>query len=274
MILGGDLRQNYLLSKLHCQGYTCHDAINCSTYDNAALSDMIHHSSFILGPIPFAQDTHVKGVPSLLFSELGAYLHEGQHLFGGNFPAELTKNLNARGIFYHDYMKNDEIAIFNSIATAEGLVADIITSYPGNLYQSRVIVLGYGKCGKTLADRLKGLGCRVTVCARNENALALAYSLGHSTLTLDEFSSFAAEFDLIINTIPALVVKPDTLKTLNKTTYLYDIASTPGGIDYDTAKALGLHASQHLSLPGKYSPKASAEALYHYIMRELKDFIP
>lgn len=264
MALGGDMRQKYLLSDLRHQGYTCHDAVEYETIDKSSLADMIHNSDFILGPIPFS---------NLSVKEPENLLHSGQHLFGGNIPDNLTNNLKPRGILCHDYMKDEEIAIFNSIATAEGIIADIITSYPGNLYKSNVIVLGYGKCGKTLADRLKSLGCIVTVCARKENALALAYSLGHNTLTLDEFSGFANEFNIIINTIPSMVITQETLYKLSKETYIYDIASKPGGVDYDTAKALGIHASLHLSLPGKYSPKASAEALYNYILKEIKYLI-
>jgi dipicolinate synthase subunit A len=233
---------------------------------------MLHNSSYVLGPIPFFQDGYVKNT-SITAEEIKSSLHAGQHVFGGNLPKTLTDALEARGIYCHDYMKNEEIAIFNSIATAEGLIADIVTSYPGNLYKSRIVVLGYGKCARTLADRLKGLGCLVTVCARCENALALAYSLGHDTLTLDELNLYAPQFDIIINTIPALVVTKDTLQRITKKTFIYDIASKPGGVDFDTAKLLGLHASLHLSLPGKYAPKASGEALYHFIFKELKDYI-
>lgn len=272
-LLGGDIRQDYLLATLQRQGYSCHNAIRCTDTENTLLFDMIHNSDFILGPIPFAQDNKIKGSLFMPLSGFEAYLHEGQHVFGGNIPETLVENLRKSNITCHDYMKNEEIAIFNSIATAEGLIADIITSFPSNLYMSRVLILGYGRCAKTLADRLQGLGCNVTICARNETALALAYSLGSKTLPLEDFAANAVNFDLIINTIPAHIITKEVLSTLTPATYLYDIASKPGGIDYDMAAFLGLHASLHLSLPGKYAPKISAEALHSFILRELKDLI-
>lgn len=266
-VLGGDSRQNYLLSTLLTHGYTCHNATNLKEISPAALADMIYDSNLILGAIPFCQNGLLKA-SDISVDEFQTFLHEGQHLFAGALPKNFTDTAAMRRIICHDYMKNEEIAIFNSIATAEGLICDIIQSYPGNLYKSPTLILGFGRCARTLADRMRGLGCQVTVCARNETALAMAYSLGHNTLTLDEFALYAPQFDILINTIPSLIITKDILEHLTPDNYIYDIASIPGGVDFESARLMNIHASAHLSLPGKYSPKTSAEALFHFIMKE------
>lgn len=270
-ILGGDLRQKYLLSMLKKNGYSCNDAINADDISKGHLSDMIHDSSYILAPIPLVSKGHINGCSFLTCSDLETYLHNGQHIFCGKMPSDMKSKLTERKIICHDYMEDDEIAIYNSIATAEGIIADIITSYPGNLYKSRILVLGYGKCAMTLCDKLNALGCITTVCARRVSALATAHSLGNNTLILDELMQAASDFDIIINTIPSLILTEDILKTLNKNTYLYDIASTPGGIDFKAAGELHLHATHHLSIPGKYAPLASAQALFFFIIKILKE---
>lgn len=271
-LLGGDNRQNHLLSILLGYGYTCFNATDSQKISNTELSDMIHESDFILGAIPFCPSRILKGT-SLSVGEFETFLHEGQHLFAGAIPNDVNTSLTGRKILCHDYMKNEEIAIFNSIATAEGLICDMIAGYPENLYKSSVLILGFGRCARTLADRLNGLGCQVTVCARNETALAAAYSLGSNTLTIDEFPQYAPQFNILINTIPSLIITKDILKRLTPDNYIYDIASLPGGVDFESAKLLGIHATAHLSLPGKYAPKASAEALFNFIMKELKTYI-
>ena len=42
---------------------------------------------------------------------------------------------------------------------------------------------------------------------------------------------------------------------------LIDLASKPGGVDFEAAKELGVHAVQALSLPGKTAPRAAAEII-------------
>lgn len=50
-------------------------------------------------------------------------------------------------------------------------------------------------------------------------------------------------------------------------TVLIDLASAPGGIDFEAAAKLPVHAVQALSLPGRVAPKAAAEiiktTIYH-----------
>ena len=60
-------------------------------------------------------------------------------------------------------MKMDDVAIYNAIATAEGAIMEAIKMQPINLHKSRCLVLGYGRCAKVLAAKLKGMDAQVTV---------------------------------------------------------------------------------------------------------------
>ena len=51
----------------------------------------------------------------------------------------------------------------NTIATAEGAIAQAILRSPENLRGSICLVIGYGKCGRTLAGYLRNMFCRTMV---------------------------------------------------------------------------------------------------------------
>lgn len=268
LVLGGDTRQQYLLDLLRSQGFPCRDAIKETAQDPSSLLEGIREADVICGPIPFLAKGKINGC-GLTAENFCPLLTPGRHLFGGGFSPKLEQRLSSCGVHLHDYMKNEELACFNTIATAEGLLADIIVSYPDNLFESRVLILGFGRCAVTLADRLRSLGTHTTVCARNEKSLGQAKSLGHDTLPFTRLSDYAARCHLIINTIPAPVLDQELLAGLPKDVRLYDIASAPGGIDFAAADRLGLTATLHLGLPGRYAPKASARAMYRYISQVL-----
>ena len=74
-------------------------------------------------------------------------------------------------------MKDEILTVKNSIATAEGAIAEAIQKSSRNLHGSRCLVLGYGTCGKTLVSYLTGMFCHVTVCARRPGIRAEAETL-------------------------------------------------------------------------------------------------
>ena len=52
----------------------------------------------------------------------------------------------------------DEIAIANSIPTAEGAVQLAMERLPITIHGANALVLGFGRCGVTLARLLKAMG--------------------------------------------------------------------------------------------------------------------
>ena len=50
---------------------------------------------------------------------------------------------------------------------------------------------------------------------------------------------------------------------------ILDMASAPGGVDYEACKELGISAALLPGLPGKYAPASSAEILAEKIERTL-----
>lgn len=156
--------------------------------------------------------------------------------------------------------KDDEIAIFNAIPTAEGAIQVAMENSPITIHNSKCLVLGLGRCGAALTQRLVALGAHVTVGARTTSDLARAVSFNARSLHLKRLND-ETNFKIIFNTIPAVVLERAYLQRINTDTLIVDLASTPGGTDFIAAKELGISAIHALSLPGKVAPKTAGEIL-------------
>ena len=224
------------------------------------------HDVFIL-PIPFSRDgTHISS-PSGGFpvDRLLSLASENSVIIGGCFTDSFLSKCSEKKITVYDLTNDLSFELLNSIATAEGAIAEAIKASPRNLHDSRCLVLGYGKCGHSLAERLRGLNARVTVCARNLVHRTKAFGQNLKAIDFPELEQNFSQFDFIFNTVPALVLTEDILENAKKNALIIDLASKPGGTDFEACARLGLRARLCLSLPGKYSPESSADIIYNSI---------
>lgn len=280
-LIGGDLRQTYLAKLLDESGFkvityrlTNSKEFNLNTTDD--ITDAMNSSKIIITPIPFSKDKkhitdHIQVGNKLTVEEFLSHLKPNHCLIGGNLSNESLEIRNNNNILYLDLMKIDEIAMLNAIATAEGAIAEAVLKSLGNLHGSKGLVLGYGKTGKVIAAKLKALNVNVTVGVRSKAALTQAFIDGCDTLELNELKTKIYEFDYIFNTIPAMILTKELLSFLSPKVTIIDIASLPGGVDYEAAKELNINAHLCLGIPGKYAPLASAEILYREIFPLLKE---
>lgn len=194
-------------------------------------------------------------------------LKQGQRVYGGMFPEEFVQHIKRKGVILFDYTKDDAIAIQNAVATAEGAIAEAIINSRVNLHGSQCLVIGFGRCGEILADKLKGLKCDVTVLVRSKEKMARAAAYGYHVKLCKNIKEQKLSkekevcFDYIFNTAPAMLVDRQFLQEQKSMVTIIDIASSPGGVDYDACKELEIMAKHCLSLPGKYAPMASAYIL-------------
>ncbi len=127
--------------------------------------------------------------------------------------------------------------------------------------------MGYGKCGRILADRLCKLSCHVTVVSSCWEELAQAALSAEEALELRMFLSHADGYDFIFNTIPAMILTKEVLMHIHPQTQILDIASSPGGVDFAAAKERNIRAVHLPGLPGRYAPLSSARAILASIQR-------
>lgn len=166
----------------------------------------------------------------------------------------------------------DTLAWLNAVPTAEGAIMLAFAESPVTVAWSQAVVLGFGRCGKALATRLYALGASVIVVARRPEQQAEARAMGLAAAPLDSVQTALGNADFVFNTIPALVLGPSGLGAIgNPDALIVDVASAPGGVDFEECRALGLKALLAPGLPGRVAPKTAgkllAEALIPVILR-------
>ncbi|MBR6564672.1 MAG: dipicolinate synthase subunit DpsA [Clostridia bacterium] len=171
----------------------------------------------------------------------------------------LCCNYNFEGRHCIDYNTLDSYALLNAVPTAEGAIKIAIENTDFTLWQSKILVIGYGRVGKILADRLKSLGAFVTVSARKPKDFAQLEALGFNYINTEDFKNMFLGYDIIFNTVDAKVLYGDTLKNL-PASLLVDLSSK-GGFDLEYAKALGIKALKAPALPGLTAPKTAGKIL-------------
>ncbi|MGN0400302.1 MAG: dipicolinate synthase subunit DpsA [Blautia sp.] len=271
-VMGGDRRQIWLARLLADRGfricqYELPEPLPEKQYPVCSCTEeALAFSSFILAPLPLS--SHIFSIP---VSEFPSCLSEDQIFFAGCIPPCFREQAAKRRIRFFDYMENESLTLYNTIATAEGVVTMAAINSPRTLHRSRCLILGYGKCGRRLAALLTGMFCHVTVCARNPSILteaSLSVPQVVDFYTLPEILRNST-FDFIFNTVPAPVLGKDCLTLLNSQVQIYDIASAPGGVDFVAADRLRIFARLCPGLPGKYAPLSSAQAMEKMILSQI-----
>lgn len=280
VIIGGDKRQLYLYNRLLMEGFSVvaydvpevpvqQDISKSISYEQFA--KLLNTCDIFILPIPFSRDggNTINSKSAVIMTDtLLSHMCSGTRLIGGCLNEAFLKKCNERKIITSDLMDNPSFELQNTIATAEGAIAEAITRSPMNLHRSRCLVTGYGKCSKAICGRLGGLHANVTVCARKKEQQISAFEQGFSFIDFGRLPAVAHQYDFIFNTVPSLVLTGEILQKLKKDTVIIDIASKPGGTDFEACSRFSVNASLCLSLPGKYSPKTSADIIYDCIMSE------
>lgn len=237
----------------------------------ASVEQAVSQAENLLLPIPMCKGSMLniqQKEVEVTKEELLEYVRAGQRIFAGCIDKEWKQKAEEKGAICYDYMEEKTIAIYNSIATAEGVLAEIIRTFPRNLHGTKVLILGFGICAKTLAAKMKALDATVSIAARAEHALMEAYANGYHAVKLEALWEVLEEYPVIVNTIPARILTKKELLKIKKEAAIYEIASLPYGVDVDVAKELGVKVSICPALPAKYAPISSAEIFMQYILEK------
>lgn len=281
-IIGGDLRIVKLVEMLIEEGvevfsYGLEKAEIEEMHKCSNLQEVVDASDIILGPIPFSSNKEIINAPfgneSITVEELFNIL-SGKTLIAGNFKQELYELSQEKNIKLVDILKREELSVLNAVSTAEGTIKIAIEETPRNLHGSNILIMGFGRIGKILSHMLHGLGAKVSCEARKNSDLAWVKAYGYEPIPLNNLKENLNRFDIIINTIPYIILDKDNLENVRKDALIIDVASNPGGVDRDAIKQEKIKYIWALSLPGKVAPVTSAEfikeTLYN-VVTELKN---
>jgi len=167
-----------------------------------------------------------------------------------------------------EYMSREELCLKNAIPTAEGAVQTALEELPVTLNGMRVLIVGMGRIGTALAAILKGFGADITAAVRNEKGAAKARIAGIRSICTDDIR---AGYGLVFNTVPGLVFSRDKLSEFGSRTLFIDLASKPGGIDFEAARELGIKTVWALGLPGRTAPVTAGEMIAETVAEMLSE---
>jgi len=184
-------------------------------------------------------------------------------IFSGVRNAYIANKCKENKLEYYVLTEDCSVAIKNAVPTSEGVIAYLITNRINTVANSRVLVIGYGICGRDLSKRMRALGANVYAVVRNREKESLAYVDSVTPLYLDEFSE-NINFDIVINTVPKCILTNEMLDKLQGA-IMIDIASKPHGFDIEYAKKLNKKSELLLGIPGKYAKRTAGEILGEHI---------
>ncbi|MDD3393609.1 MAG: dipicolinate synthase subunit DpsA [Anaerotignum sp.] len=279
LVIGGDQRLLYLANILkdmfhQVETYALDGAERLTGIVRIdSLQAAMQGADIIVAPVPFSKDgVHLltKENTTILLSDFSENLQKNTILFGGNISNSVLEAAKLKNAICYDFMKMENIAVENAVTTAEGAIAEAITLSTQNVNQENCLILGYGRCAKAIAQRLQGLDAKVTIAARKETARKEAIAQGYHAVSLEDLEADIAKEQFIFNTIPSMVLNTEMIEKVSTDAIIIDIASAPGGTDFDACKRMGIKAKLSLGIPGRYSPKTSANILLGGMMSSLE----
>lgn len=280
-ILIGDMRQVYMAQTLVELGYKvayygthCYKKQLCDCTMVANLKALFAFSPIIITAIPFTKDGNtvflMDSSMSLSFYKFFSHFTKDHFLVTGSLPDSVTSYCHENNIAFFDFMSSEVFAIETAVPTAEGAILEALRHSSLVLHQNNALVLGFGRCGKMLAAKLKGLDAHVSVCSNDLSEHAYISSYGYEPLTYCQLENSICHFSFLFNTVPALILTEPLLALLPQDAVIIDIASTPGGLDYEACKKLEINAHLCQGLPGKTAPKSAACLLVKELLKNIK----
>ena len=191
-----------------------------------------------------------------------AALRKSALVFSGLKNDFLAEKCAPHDIRYYAMMEDNGVKVKNAIPTSEGVIAYLVYNLGRMITNSRMLVIGYGVCGRDLSLRLTALGANVHALVRNREKECAAYADSVAPVYIDALSKL--KFDAIINTVPGIVLTDEMLGRTNGA-LLIDIASKPYGFNMELAKKLNSKSALLPGIPGKYAVQTAGEILGEYI---------
>lgn len=282
-VIGGDARQLEIIRKL-----TELDArlslIGFEQLDHAftgAVKEKLDEVDFsnmdaLILPVPGTNlEGHVETIFSnekvILTAEMLLNTPEHCTIYSGisnTFLNGITKEANRPLV---QLFERDDVAIYNSIPTVEGTIMMAIQHTDFTIHGSNITVLGLGRVGMSVARTFHALGAKIKVGARKTEHLARITEMGLTPFHLNEIEQQVKDTDILINTIPLLIVTASVISKMPAHTLIIDLASKPGGTDFRYAEKRGIKALLAPGLPGIVAPKTAGQILANVLAQLLQD---
>ncbi len=255
-ILPGDTRMEYIAEVMAKKGGTV-----CSSWSD------IPESGYLICGIPFTRDGKMVNTsmpdPISIRSFLG--MLSGSHIIiGGNLSKNVISYCTYHGIKYYDVMTSPAFVRKNARLTAEGLLIPLLSNTTFSICDCRVLLAGYGNCGKEIADILKLFTNEIYIYDTNPAAVKAARSSHFKTVSEKELrdrNHSVHQINIIINTSPVNPFHSQVWESFSGSCTVFNIAS----FALKLPRPLSERVFDCPGIPGKYAPKTAG----HIIAKEI-----
>lgn len=221
-------------------------------------------SDTIIFSIPFLNSSNEVFMPfsnnKLSYDEIRDRI-AGKTIVTSRVEDNIRKELEDKNCKVIDVIKTDELNIINAISTAEGVLVMAIEETEFCMLGAKVLVLGFGRVGKMICKTFKGVGADVSCEARKTKDLTWIEAHGYKAVDLKNLEKELGNYDVIINTVPSMMLDRKRLEYVKKDALLIDIATSPKGIDSNASKEMGIETRWAFSIPSKVAPKTYANGI-------------
>ncbi len=265
VVAGSDKRQLYAAIRLS----RCADVYTYKTDGKAegvkelvSFDELERKADMLLLPMPCGNGLNIPcACGQLTCRELIPCLAKRALVAGGKMGTAMIEYFNSLGFDTADYLRREELAVKNCVPTAEGALALAMNELEVTIHGTRTLICGWGRVAKACARLFAAAGAKASVTARDRGQLAEAECCGFEAFSLDQLFLRAGGFKLIINTIPAMILNEEVIRETQSGCLIIDLASKPGGTDFDACAKYSRRAVHALSLPGKCAPVTAGEII-------------
>ena len=257
--IGGDDRYPWAVKCLRERGIPVKTWGVPGMEDQAShLIDALRDADLVILPVKlFKEDVLTIAGESVEAGLLPRLLRENATLIAGSFPADLESWMQNQGIKCVSLLELESFLLSNAAVTAEGAVYLALREMDRTLFGARVLIIGWGRIGRFLADKLKAMGADVTVAVRRSSQRTELECMGYSAEETGKYTGGLRRYDLIVNTVPRQVMTKQQFGEISKDCVVMELASQPGGFPRE---CLGWVVSGQ-ALPGKTAPRTAGEHL-------------
>lgn len=240
----------------------------------SSVEDALRDVRVALFPIPgIAADGSLFATEKIIPSpELLSVMAEDAHIVLGKSDSNLKRAASDADVTLHEYEDDRELMLLRAPAIVEGALEIAIRLTDVTIHRARICVVGYGNIGSVLARTLVALGGRVVVAARDPVQRASAFTDGADAIHTDTLAEHAADFDMIMSTVPAALVTPSVIDGLPAHALVMDLSAPPGGCDLDYAEQSGRPAAWARAL-GRRAPITVGASQWLGIVRIVEDLL-
>lgn len=261
LLIGNGKRTSILADNLKRFGYKVNHIYNTASIPLKISADLV------VLPVPSVKNGYLnlEGIP-LTIDNIVRRTEKHTLIIGCNIGAKHNNIV--------DLNDRDDFAYLNAIPTAEGAISIAISESDQSLFYSNILITGFGRVSKILADRLRTMGKNVTIAARSLKDLSCAKALGYDTVNIKNLEKEARKYDIIFQIVPAPIITDAVILHLKSKALIIELSSGYIGTDCLSAENNSIKVIKAGGLPEKTAPITAGNILTESVISIINERLP